>query len=94
MNTDKLLKNAKRSLVAANDRFGWQGDEDDQAWDMLAHVLGRQPDWDDDVSPKQVKEFERLLKRRTTGEPLAYILGWVDFLDFKMSVRTERSSRG
>jgi release factor glutamine methyltransferase len=89
MNTEKLLKDAKRTLVAANERFGWQGDEDDQAWDMLAHVLGRQPDWDEDVSPKHLKEFNKILKRRVTGEPLTYILGYVDFLDFRMSVRTK-----
>jgi release factor glutamine methyltransferase len=34
-----------------------------------------------------VKRFEKLVKQRTTGEPLAYILGWVDFLDFKMTVK-------
>jgi release factor glutamine methyltransferase len=83
-----LLKDAKRTLVAANERFGWQGDEEDQAWDILAHVLGRDPDRDEDVSPKDVRRFEKLLKQRITGEPLAYILGWCDFLDFKMSVRS------
>ncbi|MEX2394035.1 MAG: HemK/PrmC family methyltransferase [Actinomycetota bacterium] len=87
MNTDKLLKNAKRQLVAANERFGWQGDEADQAWDLLAHVLGKQPDRDADVPPKALKTFEKLLKRRLTGEPLTYIIGWVDFLDFRMTVR-------
>ncbi len=86
--TKKLLKDAKRTLVAANEGFGWQGDEDDQAWDILAHVLGRQPDDDEDVSATAIKKFDKLLKRRCTGEPLAYILGWVDFLDFKMSVRS------
>jgi release factor glutamine methyltransferase len=88
MNTDKLLKEAKKTLVAVNERFGWQGDEADQAWDLLAHVLGRQPDLDDDVSPAHQKTFDRLLKRRLTGEPLAYIIGWVEFLDFKMTVRS------
>lgn len=87
MNTDKLLKEAKRTLVAANERFGWQGDEDDQAWDILAHVLGRDPDPDEDVPGAARKKFDKLLKRRLTGEPLSYILGWVDFLDFKMTVR-------
>jgi release factor glutamine methyltransferase len=87
VNTDELLKAAKKTLVAANERFGWQGDEEDQAWDILEHVLGREPDRDADVAPKDVRTFERLVKQRTTGEPLAYILGWVDFLDFKMTVR-------
>jgi release factor glutamine methyltransferase len=88
VNTDRLLKDAKRTLVAANERFGWQGDEEDQAWDILAHVLGRDPDRDEDVAPKDVRRFEKLLKQRITGEPLAYILGWCEFLDFKMSVRS------
>lgn len=88
MNTDQLLKEAKRTLVAVNERFGWQGDEADQAWDILAHVLGRQPDPDEDVSPADRRRFEKLVAKRTTGEPLAYILGFVEFLDFKMTVRS------
>lgn len=86
MKTDKLLKNAKRTLVAANERFGWQGDEEDQAWDLLAHVLGRQPDWDEKLPAPTVRRFEKLVKRRTTGEPMAFIIGWVEFLDFKMQI--------
>ncbi len=88
MKAEKLLKQAKKTLVEANDRFGWQGDEWDQAWDVLAHVLGRQPDTDEKVSASDEKKFNKLIKRRTTGEPLAFILGWVDFLDFRMEVRS------
>jgi len=87
MKTDQLLKKAKRTLVEANERFGWQGDEADQAWDLLAHVLGRQPDRSQEVSPAAQRTFERLVKRRTTGEPMAFIVGWVEFLDFKMKVK-------
>jgi release factor glutamine methyltransferase len=88
MKADTLLKDAKRTLVAANERFGWQGDEWDQAWDVLAHVLGRQPDREEEISNDTQKKFEKLIKRRTTGEPLAFILGWVDFLDFRMDVKS------
>jgi release factor glutamine methyltransferase len=87
MNTEKLIKDAKRQLVAVNERFGWQGDEEDQAWEILKHVLGRDPDWEEDVSPSAVKGFEKILKLRLTGKPLAYILGTIEFLDFKMTVR-------
>jgi release factor glutamine methyltransferase len=87
MNTEKLIMQAKRALVAANERFGWQGDEEDQAWEILTHVLGRQPKWEEDVSPLNVKKFEKILKLRLTGKPLAYILGQIEFLDFKMTVR-------
>lgn len=87
MNTDRLLKDAKATLVAANERFGWQGDEADQAWDILQHVLGREPDRDADLPPAVVRRFNKIVEQRTTGEPLAYVLGWVDFLDFKMTVK-------
>lgn len=87
MKTDQLLKEAKRTLVAANKRFGWQGDEADQAWDLLAHVLGRQPDRKETVSKSDRRSFERLVQRRTTGEPMAFLVGWVEFLDFKMEVK-------
>lgn len=87
VNTDKLLKSAKKELVAANDRFGWQGDEADQAWDLLAHVLGKQPDPDAELQAKTVKRYKKLLARRLTGEPLSNIIGWVEFLDFKMDVQ-------
>jgi release factor glutamine methyltransferase len=86
MNTDRLLKEAKRTLVAVNDRFGWQGDEDDQAWDLLAHALGRDPDPDEELPAAERRKFEKQITRRTTGEPVAFIVGWVDFMDFKMDV--------
>jgi release factor glutamine methyltransferase len=88
MRAAKLLKEGKKTLQSVNDRFGWQGDEDVQAWDILAHVLGRQPDEDEKVSKATEKAFNKLVKRRMTGEPLAFILGWVDFLDFRMEVKS------
>ena len=87
MNTEELIDDAKRRLVAKNDDFGWQGDEEDQAWDILAHVLGRQPKWEEDVSPADVEKFDKIVRQRLTGKPLAYILGTIEFLDFKMTVR-------
>jgi len=84
MNADKLTKEAKRTLVAVNERFGWQGDEEDQAWDLLVHAWGRDPDLDDEV-PKDIrKKFDKLIERRLTGEPIAFIVGWVEFLDFRL----------
>jgi release factor glutamine methyltransferase len=81
------MQDAKRTLVAVNERFGWQGDEADQASDLLAHVLGRKPKPGENISPSAQRRFDRLVRRRTTGEPLAFILGWVEFLDFRLSIR-------
>jgi release factor glutamine methyltransferase len=88
MRAAKLLKEGEKTLRSVNDRFGWQGDEDVQAWDILAHVLGRQPDEDEKISKADEKAFNKLVQRRMTGEPLAFILGWVDFLDFRMTVKS------
>lgn len=87
MNTAQILKEAKRTLVGVNERFGWQGDEEDQAWDLLVHAWGREPDDDDEVPPDVRRRFDRLVRRRTTGEPVAFIVGWVDFADFRLQLR-------
>lgn len=87
MSTHRLLREAKRTLVAVNERFGWQGDEEDQAWDLLVHAWGREPDDDDEVPPDVKRRFDRLIGRRTTGEPVAFIVGWVEFFDFKLLLR-------
>jgi release factor glutamine methyltransferase len=87
MNADDLTDDAKRTLVAVNERFGWQGDEEDQAWDLLVHVWGREPDLDDEVPADIERKFHKLVKRRVTGEPMAFILGWVEFLDFRLNLK-------
>lgn len=87
MKADQILRDARRTLVAANERFGWQGDEADQARDLLEHVLGRRPYDGQEVPQAAQRTFQRLLKRRTSGEPMAFILGWVEFLDFRMKVK-------
>ena len=55
MRADKLLKQGEKTLRSVNDRFGWQGDEDVQAWDILAHVLGRQPENDEKISRRPTR---------------------------------------
>ena len=87
MNADDLTEDARKTLVAVNERFGWQGDEEDQAWDLLVHVWGREPDLDDEVPKDIEKKFHKLLARRITGEPMAFILGWVEFLDFRLHLK-------
>lgn len=87
MDVDRTLRQAKRTLVAANQRFGWRGDEEDQAWELLVHVMGREPDDDEAVSPEIGRRFDKLIQRRATGEPMAYILGWTEFRDFRLRVK-------
>jgi release factor glutamine methyltransferase len=87
MNADDLTKEAKKTLASVNERFGWQGDEEDQAWDLLCHVWKRQPDLDDEVPKDIEKKFHKIVQRRMTGEPMAFILGWVEFLDFRLKLK-------
>lgn len=87
MRADELLEEGVRRLRTASHRFGWQGDEDDQASTMLEHTLGHEPDDDEDVSPAKARRFRALVERRMTGEPLAYIVGWCEFRDFRLKVR-------
>jgi release factor glutamine methyltransferase len=87
MITEELIDEAKRTLVSVNERFGYQGDEEDEAWDMLVHVYGDDLDWDDEISVTTERRFRRLIERRVTGEPIAYILGWVEFEDFRLGIK-------
>lgn len=87
MDAEQLIEQAKRTLRGANDRFGYKGDEEDQAWDLLTHALGSEPEWDDEIPAAVARRFRRLVDRRVTGEPIAYIVGWIDFHDFRLGVR-------
>lgn len=86
MNTGQLLDQAEETLVAANERFGLQGDEEDQAWEMLVHALGREPDYEEQIPAGMKRRFERLINRRITGEPIEFILGWVEFAGLRMDI--------
>lgn len=87
MDAEQMIEQAKRALREANDRFGYKGDEEDQAWDLLTHALGSEPEWDDEIPAAAFRRFRRLVDRRITGEPIAYIIGWTDFHDFRLGVR-------
>ncbi|MBE0428493.1 MAG: peptide chain release factor N(5)-glutamine methyltransferase [Thermoleophilia bacterium] len=87
MNAGELIKQAKASLVAANERFGYKGGEEDQAWDLLIHAWGQEPGYDDLVPPRVRQRFKRLVARRAKGEPMAYIVGWIDFRDFRLAIK-------
>lgn len=85
--TEELIDEAKRELRAVNERFGYQGDEEDQAWEMLEHVYGDDLEWDDEIPAATERRFRRLVARRMTGEPLAYIVGRTEFKDFHLGIR-------
>lgn len=83
----QLIREARRELILANDRFGYKGDEGNQARQLLEHVLDGEVTETDEVPPRQQQRFKRLVERRASGEPMAYILGWIDFLDFRLDIK-------
>ncbi len=86
MYSRQLIAWAKGELIQANSRFGLQGEEEDDARTLLAHASG-EPEPADEVPPACVRRFHRLVRRRHQGEPLAYIVGWVDFNGFRLGIR-------
>ena len=66
----------------------WQrGRERIEAEDLLWHVLGQEPDPRDEVSVEQRRTFDRLIRRRFTGEPIPFIKGYTEFRGLDLLVR-------
>lgn len=60
---------------------------------MLAHVTGKSRSWlisHDDLIPENYvySKFEEMVRRRQAGEPVAYILGYKDFWNSRLSVNS------
>jgi release factor glutamine methyltransferase len=58
---------------------------------LLAHAAGRSREWllahgDEPAEPAAVTTFAALAERRRAGEPLAYLLGWREFLGRRFEV--------
>jgi release factor glutamine methyltransferase len=87
MNAEKLLARAVKTMKASPAIDHWQkGRERIEAEDLLAHVVGEEPDLDDEVSGKTKRRFEALVARRTAGEPIPLIKGYTEFLGLELIV--------
>lgn len=66
----------------------WQrGRERIEAEDLLWHVLGEEPDPRGEVTAAERRRFDRLVRRRATGEPIALIKGYTEFRGLELLVR-------
>jgi release factor glutamine methyltransferase len=84
----KVLDDAVKVLKASPAIDHWQrGRERIEAEDLLWHVLGEEPDPRDDVAAPQRRTFERLIRRRATGEPIPFIKGSTEFRGLDLLVR-------
>ena len=88
MRARAVLNDAVRVLKASPAIDHWQrGRERIEAEDLLWHVLGEEPDPGDEISAADVRRFDRLVHRRATGEPIAYIKGYHEFRGLELAVR-------
>ncbi|HEX5937254.1 MAG TPA: HemK/PrmC family methyltransferase, partial [Actinomycetota bacterium] len=83
-----VLSRAVKQLKASPAIDHWQrGRERIEAEDLLWHVLDEEPDPRREVSDRDRRAFERLVRRRATGEPIPYIKGYTDFRGLELRVR-------
>ncbi|HZB01661.1 MAG TPA: HemK/PrmC family methyltransferase [Actinomycetota bacterium] len=83
-----VLNEAVEVLKAAPAIDHWQrGRERIEAEDLLSHVLGEEPDPRDELTAAERRAFDRLVRRRATGEPIALIKGYTEFRGMDLVVR-------
>ncbi len=88
MDAEELLAQAKKTLRSSNERFGFKGEEEDQAWELLVQALGgEEPEYEDEIPAGVKRRFDRFIARRATGEPIAYIVGEVEFRDLQLGIK-------
>jgi release factor glutamine methyltransferase len=76
----RVLDDAIAMLKASPSIDHWQkGRERIEAEDLLAFVLGDEPEPGDRVPDKARRRFDRLVRRRAEGEPIPYIKGFTEF---------------
>jgi release factor glutamine methyltransferase len=76
----EVLERAVRTLHDSEALDHWQSDRDQiESEDLLQFVLGHEADPDEDVPARAVRRFERMIERRATGEPVAFIKGFAEF---------------
>lgn len=85
---EQLLRAAERRLKASDAvDHPHAGKERIDAEDILAFVLRTDElDLDQEVAPGAARRFERLIARRETGEPPAYIIGFTEFYGLRLHV--------
>jgi release factor glutamine methyltransferase len=77
---EDVLRDAERTLKASTAmEHPHAGKERYDAEQILAHVLGAEPEPDGEIDHATLRRFRRLLARRAAGEPPAYITGREEF---------------
>jgi release factor glutamine methyltransferase len=84
---DEMLREAERRLKASEAvDHPHAGKEWTEAEELLEFVVGEELDADDEVPAAAVARFRRLLSRRETGEPLAYLTRKTEFKGLTLEI--------
>jgi release factor glutamine methyltransferase len=84
----KLLTRAEATLKASPSIDHWQRDRESmEAEELLLHVMGEEPEPDEEIPAKARRRFEALVARRAEGEPIPYIKGYAAFRDIELIAR-------
>jgi release factor glutamine methyltransferase len=88
MEAKRVLARAVKTLKASDSIDHWQkGREEIEAEDLLIHVLGYEPEPDEQIKGKDRREFDALIERRATGEPIPYIKGYAEFRGIELRTK-------
>jgi release factor glutamine methyltransferase len=83
-----VLDEAVKVLRASPAIDHWQrGRERIEAEDLLWHVIDHEPDLGEEISAADRRAFERLVRRRATGEPIPFLKGSTEFRGLDLLVR-------
>ena len=84
----EVLERAERDLKASEAiEHPHAGKERYDAEVLLRFVLGREAEPEEELSARDVRRFEQLVRRRAGGEPPAYITGSTGFFGLDLQVR-------
>jgi release factor glutamine methyltransferase len=88
MEAKRVLSRAVKRLKASDSIDHWQKDRERiEAEDLLIHVMGYEPEPDEDIAGSDRREFEALIERRATGEPIPYIKGYAEFRGIELRTK-------
>jgi release factor glutamine methyltransferase len=80
VNALELVDRAVQTLHASTALDHWQSDRDQiESEELLEFALGHEPDPEEEVSTVAARRFDRMIERRATGEPVAFIKGYAEF---------------
>ena len=82
-----VVEAGRKALLRYADDFSRRGDERLQARELLEYAAGAELDDEDEIDPLVQNRFASLIKRRSTGEPVAYIRGFEEFRGLRLTVK-------